>query len=81
MIALAPLRGTDLVGLLVRFQTRPERWMASNEEQKDETQCVSTIQEDDCGVGYTLVALWDDSPSPNPPFPMILTNPGSSTTK
>src|SRR5258706_15990776 len=55
--------------------------MASNEEQKDETRCVSTIQEDDCGVGYTLVALWNDSPSPNLAFPVIPTNPGLSTTK
>jgi hypothetical protein len=55
--------------------------MASNEEQKGETQCVSTIQEDDCDVGYTLVAVWNDSPSPNLAFPVILTNSGLSMTK
>ena len=55
--------------------------MASNEEQKGETPCVSTIQEDDCGVGYTLVALWNDSLSPNLAFLVNLTNLGLSTTK
>lgn len=78
MAAFVSLRGTDPERLHPQFRTQPKRLMASNEGQKDETRCVSTVQE---GVSYSLVALWHDSPSPNLAFPVTPTNPGLSTTK
>jgi len=81
MAAFVSLRECDLVGLLPRFQTRPERLMASNEAQTDKTQRVSTIQGVGSDVGDTLNALWNDLPLPSLVFLVIPTNPCLSTTK
>lgn len=43
MTSFVSLKGTGLVGLFLRFQTQPERLMASNEGQTDEVQRGSTI--------------------------------------